>query len=78
MFYNNYKWSITFKNCESLYCIPVIYITLYIHYTSIKKKKKDLDLIMRGMEHHGTMNQNPLSLEAGGDSAVTCQGWDII
>ena len=25
IFYNNYKWSITYKNCESLYCIPVIY-----------------------------------------------------
>ena len=22
-FYNNYKWNITFKNCESLYCTPV-------------------------------------------------------
>ena len=27
-----------FKNCESLYCIPVTYIMLYINYTSIKKK----------------------------------------
>ena len=26
IFYNNYKWSITFKNCESLYCIAVTYI----------------------------------------------------
>ena len=25
MFYNNYKWSITFKNCESLYYIPITY-----------------------------------------------------
>ena len=24
-FYNNYKWNITFKNCESLYFIPVTY-----------------------------------------------------
>ena len=23
--YNNYKWSIVFKNCESLYCTPVTY-----------------------------------------------------
>ena len=22
IFYNNYKWRITFKNCESLYCTP--------------------------------------------------------
>ena len=21
--YNNYKWSITFKNCEPPYCIPI-------------------------------------------------------
>ena len=34
-FYNNFKWSITFKNYESLYYIHVIYITLYSNYTSI-------------------------------------------
>ena len=28
IFYNNYKWSITFKNCESLCCTPETYITL--------------------------------------------------
>ena len=38
IFYNNYKWSITFKNCESLYFIPVTYNFVY-NYTSIKKKK---------------------------------------
>ena len=32
----------TFKNCESLYCIPVSYIILYINYTSIKKLKTSL------------------------------------
>ena len=26
--YNNYKWSITFKSYESLYCTPVTYIIL--------------------------------------------------
>ena len=36
--FNNYKWNITFKNCKSLYCIPVTYIILYINYTSIRKK----------------------------------------
>ena len=36
MFYSNYKWSITFKNCKSLDCKPVTYIILYINYTSIK------------------------------------------
>ena len=54
MFYNNYKWSITFKNCESLYCIPVIYITLYIHYTSIKKKKG----FRLNYERHGASRYN--------------------
>ena len=26
---NNYKWSITFKNCESLYCISMTYNILH-------------------------------------------------
>ena len=26
IFYNNYKWSITFKNEESLYCTPETYL----------------------------------------------------
>ena len=30
VFYNNYKWSISFKNCESLYCTPLTYLILYI------------------------------------------------
>ena len=38
IFYNNYKWSITIKNCESLYCTPITYIILYIGYMSIKNK----------------------------------------
>ena len=37
--YSNYKWSITFKNCES-YWTPVTYIILYINYTLIKKFKR--------------------------------------
>ena len=40
IFYNNYTWSITFKNCESLYCIPVTYMILYINYTSIKSERQ--------------------------------------
>ena len=31
------KWNITFRNGESLCCIPETYIILYINYTSIKK-----------------------------------------
>ena len=33
---NKYKWNITFKNCEPLYCTSVTYIILYISYNSIK------------------------------------------
>ena len=29
--YDNCKWSITFKSCESLYCTSVAYIVLYIN-----------------------------------------------
>ena len=39
--YNNSKLSMTFKNCESLYCTPVTYIILYINYNSIKKLKEE-------------------------------------
>ena len=38
------KWSMTFKNCESLYCTPITYIILYINYTSVKKKGKYLEV----------------------------------
>ena len=31
---NKFKMFIAFKNCESLYCTPVIYTTVYINYTS--------------------------------------------
>ena len=34
-----------FKNCESLYCIPVTYIKWYINYASIKKKRNKVDLL---------------------------------
>ena len=37
-FSNNYKWSIIFKNCESLHC-SWIYINLYINYTLILKER---------------------------------------
>ena len=39
MFYNNYKWNITFNNCGSLYCIPVTYIIEYTTAFQLKKKK---------------------------------------
>lgn len=39
MFYDNSKWSITFKIVESLYCTPVTYIILYSNYTSTTTTK---------------------------------------
>ena len=40
IFYDNYKQSIIFKDCDSLHCTPETYIKLYIKYTTIKKKGK--------------------------------------
>ena len=37
MFYNNYKWSVTFSGCESLYCTPITYIILFSNTISQKK-----------------------------------------
>ena len=36
MYYNSYKWSTTFKNCDSLCCTPEAYIISYINYISLK------------------------------------------
>ena len=36
IFYNNSKWSKTFKNCDSLYFTPVTYTIFYSYYTSFK------------------------------------------
>ena len=35
LIFYNYKWSITLKNCESLYYIPVTHKILYSNYTAI-------------------------------------------
>ena len=32
--FNNYKWSITFRSYESLYCTPVTYVNVYNNFTS--------------------------------------------
>ena len=37
IFYKNYKRSITFKNCESLYCTPVTYNIRHQLYVNKKK-----------------------------------------
>ena len=39
IFYNNFKWSIIYKNIKSLCCPPETNIILYINYNL----KKDLD-----------------------------------
>lgn len=36
IYYNNYEFSITLKNCASLHYISVSYIILYVNYISIK------------------------------------------
>ena len=37
IFYNNFIWSIIYKNIKSLCCTPEINIRLLVNYTSIKK-----------------------------------------
>ena len=50
VFYNNYKWIITFKICKSLYCTPITYIMLYINYISFFFfLKKDCVLLVSGV-----------------------------
>ena len=38
IFYNNCKWNVTFKNCESLYYVPETHITLNICCTIPQRK----------------------------------------
>ena len=38
--YNNYKWRIIFKNCESLYCAPVTYNIVHRLYINFFKCEK--------------------------------------
>ena len=40
IFYINYKWNITFKNCDSLYCTLVTYNTVQLHFNQYKYIKK--------------------------------------
>ena len=39
IYFKNYQWSITFKNCESLYYTSVTYSIKHQLYFSKKKKK---------------------------------------
>ena len=42
LFCNNLKWSIIYKNVESLCCTPETNIMLLIHYLAIKKEKEKI------------------------------------
>ena len=55
--YNNYKWRITFKNCESLCCTPETYIILYINYTSRKEERKRKKKEICEFENRKSMKQ---------------------
>ena len=44
IFYSNYDWSITFKNCESLYFTPVTYIILYSNYDTTLMTESEEEL----------------------------------
>ena len=46
--YNSYKWNITFKNCESLYCTPVTYnIVQQLYFDKqFQKKHKNFKIII--------------------------------
>ena len=49
MLYNNYKWSITFKNSELLCCTSVTYIILYRNHTLVKESNILLVLRVTGV-----------------------------
>ena len=40
--YNNFKWSMTYKNCESLCCVPVIYNHMYYASSILELKRSNL------------------------------------
>ena len=37
MFYNNYEWTIIFKNCESTYCTPITYMVEPLYFNERRK-----------------------------------------
>ena len=45
IFYSNYLWSITFKNCESLGCKPETYNIIHQLYLNLKKKKRKQSMV---------------------------------
>ena len=67
IFYNNYKWNIIFKNCESLYCIPVTFIIVYINYIQLKKRnRKELNRD-GGERENGELQLTGYGISAQGD-----------
>ena len=42
MFYYNYKWNITFKNCESLCCTPETYNIVHQLYLNNNNNNKKI------------------------------------
>ena len=51
IFYNNFTWSIIYKNIESLYCTETN-IVLYVNYTSVNKKNA-----CKGAQPHLKLNK---------------------
>ena len=49
MFYDNYKWSINFKNCESLYTKSVTYNIIHQSYFSKYKQEKKKVVILSSL-----------------------------
>ena len=74
IFYNNYTWSIIFKNCESLYCIPVLHIILYFNYTSIKKQLQWVILWRRDQQYPRIFRRAGLVNQL---SMLDPEGWQL-
>ena len=46
--YNIYKWSITFKHCETLHFIPITYNTLHEPHFNKKRKNVKMQILQGG------------------------------
>ena len=75
---NNYKWSITFKDCESLYYMPETHTVLYFSNTSIRKKYSDFLSLFTFMHWRRKWQPTPVLLPGkshGRGSLVSCRVW---
>ena len=52
VFYNKYKWRITFKNCELLCCTPVTHMVWYINYVVDVQLLSHVRLFVDPMDFH--------------------------